>query len=168
MKKTTIITIILTLLITASCGKKEEGAGGKSGMPEIKVEKENYKPGEKDALIVLKAYAEKDLETLKSYAGMIQQNVMDEDYFKTNENVINFREKISKSSGEFTDLRYYEEEKNFQNHYYLTAVFFESPSGQLTGVKLKSKDKNEWKLAGFGTTYIKKDKYAELSSEIPE
>lgn len=166
MKKVTLVLMVIVMAVLWSCGDSENGNESSSKV-EITVKKDGYKPAEKDALIVLKAYADKDLETLKSYAGGAQKMVMDDEYFKTNSNVNSFRKKISNSKGSFQEIRYYEDEKNFQNYYYATAVFYESPSGQLTAVKLKSTDKKIWKLAGYGTAYLKKQEFSEMSLEIP-
>jgi hypothetical protein len=171
MKKSVLSIVVIFSILFCSCGnnKSEQSkSNAKVKKIEISVEKDNYKPGEKDALIVLKAYADEDLETLKSYASGTQKMVMDDEYFKTNKNVISFREKLSYWNGSFKEVRYYEEEKNFQNYYYATAVFYESTSGQYTAVKLKSTDKENWKLAGFGTAYLKNQEFSEMSLEIPE
>lgn len=167
MKK---VALSLTVLITVflwSCGGGDNGKKS-SKKVEITVQKDTYKTGEKDALIVLKAYADKDLETLKSYAGGMQKKVMDDEYFKTNNNVIGFRKKISESKGSFIEIRYSKDNINFEDFYYVTAVFYESTSGQLTAVKLKSTDKENWKLSGFGTAYLEKQEFNEMSLEIPK
>ena len=166
MKK---VALLLTVLITVflwSCGGGDNGKES-SKTAEIIVQKDTYKTGEKDALIVLKAYADKDLETLKSYAGGMQKMAMDDEYFKTNNNVIGFRKKISESKGSFKEIRYSKDNINFEDYYYVTAVFYESTSGQLTAVQLKSTDKENWKLSGFGTAYVKKQEFSEMSLEIP-
>ncbi|MDZ7821583.1 MAG: hypothetical protein U5N26_07085 [Candidatus Marinimicrobia bacterium] len=90
---------------------------------------------EKDALIVLKAYADEDLETLKSYAGFAQTNVMDEDYFKTNSIVSSLRKKIPAWKGSFDEIRYYKNEINFQVLYYMVAVLVEKNDVWMTGRK---------------------------------
>ncbi|MCK5856025.1 MAG: hypothetical protein KAG64_00965 [Bacteroidales bacterium] len=170
MKKVTLVLAVVVLSVMVwSCGEdSNKSEKDSSEKVEIIVQKQNYKPGEKDALIVFKAYADKDLETLKSYAGMSQVNVMDSEYFKTNNKVISFRKKINESDGTFKEIRYSKDKINFEDYYYLTAVFYESASGQLTAVKLKSKDKESWKLSGFGTAYLKKPEFNEMSLEIPE
>jgi hypothetical protein len=170
MKKITLMLTIAAMVMVSSCGNGDKGKKGDKSPKkvEIKVQKESYKPGEKDALIVLKAYADKDLKTLKSYAGSAQTMAMTDDYFKTNSNVNNFRKKISGSTGSFQEIRYSEEKVNFEKYYYVTAVFYESPSGQLSAVKLKSADKEKWMLAGFGTAYLKKSEFGEMSLEIPK
>jgi len=170
MKNTLVLLIAITTILLSSCGgNKQDGKTTKVKNVEISVEKDSYKPGEKDALIILKAYADKDLETLKSYAGFAQTNVMDEDYFKTNSNVSSFREKIASWNGSFDEIRYYEDDINFQHVYFMVAVFHENPeTEQLTAVSLKSLDKEKWKMSGFATKYIKKEKLAEMSTELPE
>lgn len=169
MKKATFLLTAMALVTLWSCGgggsNSEKGGSDKT---EITIQKESYKPGEKDALIVLKSYADKDLETLKSYARGMQKSVMDDEYFKTNSNVNSFRKKISESNGSFKEIRYKKDNINFEDYYYVTAAFYESPSGQLTAVQLKSTDKENWKLSGFGTAYIKKQEFGEMSLEIPE
>ena len=169
MKKVTLLLTAIALVTLWSCGgdgsKSEKGSSDKA---EITIQKESYKSGEKDALIVLKAYADKDLETLKSYASGMQKNAMDDEYFKTNSNVNSFRKKISESNGSFKEIRYKKDNINFQDFYYVTAAFYESPSGQLTAVQLKSTDKENWKLSGFGTHYLKKPEFNEMSLEIAE
>jgi len=165
MKINIILLSALALLIICSCSNNKK----QPKKVEISIEKDTYKPGEKDALIVLKAYADEDLETLKSYAGFAQTNVMDEEYFKTNSNVSSFREKITAWNGSFDEIRYYKDEINFQVLYYMVAVFYENPeTEQLTAVGLKSLDKKKWKLSGFGTTYLKKEKFANMSTELPD
>ena len=169
MKNIFLWTIAIVTLLFSSCGgNKQNNESAKNEKVNISVEKESYKPGEKEALIVLKAYADKDLETLKTYAGGAQKMVLDETDFKDNSNVIGFREKISNWDGAFKEIRYYEDEINFQEFVYAVAAFYESPSGQITAVELRSTDKNEWKMAGFGTKYIKKAEFEELSTELPE
>ena len=169
MKKVTFLLTAIALVTLWSCGgegsKSEKDSSEKTA---ITIQKESYKPGEKDALIVLKAYSDKDLETLKSYAGGMQKMAMDDEYFKTNNNVIGFRKKISESKGSFKEIRYSKDNINFEDYYYVTAVFFESTSGQLTAVQLKSTDKENWKLSGFGTAYVKKQEFSEMSLEIAE
>ena len=166
MKINIISILAIALLIICSCGNNNTQQAKKV---EISIEKDKYKPGEKDALIVLKAYADEDLETLKSYAGFAQTNVMDEEYFKTNSNVSSFREKITAWNGSFNEIRYYKDEINFQVLYYMVAVFYENPETEkLTAVGLKSLDKKKWKLTGFGTTYLTKEKFADMSTELPD
>jgi hypothetical protein len=166
MKIKIIFITVVALTIFSSCGNNKTQPAKKV---EISIEKDSYKPGEKDALIVLKAYADEDLETLKSYAGWAQKNVMDEEYFKTNSNVNSFREKIASWNGSFDEIRYYKDEINFQEFYYLVAVFYENPeTEQLTAVGLKSLDKEKWKLTGFGTAYLKKDKFTDMSAVLPD
>lgn len=162
------VTLLLTAVILSvfiwSCGGSEEGKESLKKV-EIIVQKDSYKPGEKDALIVLKAYADNDLETLKSYAGSTQRMVMKDDFFENN----SFIKGITHWNGSFKEIRYYKEEINFQNNYYLNAIVYESPdSDQLTVLKLKSTDKKVWKLSGFGTAYPKKDEFNQMSLEIPE
>ena len=158
--------VIIALIFFYSCGDNKNQQTEKV---DVSIEKDTYQPGEKDALIVLKAYADKDLETLKSYAGFAQTNVMDEEYFKTNSNVNSFREKITAWNGSFDEIRYYKDEINFQILYYMVAVFYENPETEkLTAVGLKSLDKEKWKLTGFGTTYLKKEKFADMSIELPD
>jgi len=98
----------------------------------------------------------------------MQKMAMDDEYFKTNTNVNGFRKKISHWDGSFKEIRYKKDNINFQDYFYVTATFFESSSGQLTAVQLKSTDKENWKLSGFGTAYIKKQEFGEMSLEIPE
>jgi uncharacterized membrane protein len=168
MKINIISILAIALLIICSCDNNKTKTQQARNV-EISIEKDTYKPGEKDALIVLKAYADKDLETLKSYAGFAQTNVMDEEYFKTNSNVSSFREKIAGWNGSFDEIRYYKDEINFQVFYYMVAVFYENPETEkLTAVGLKSLDKKKWKLSGFGTTYLKKEKFANMSTELPD
>jgi len=51
----------------------------------------------------------------------------------------------------------------------MVAVFYENPeTEQLTAVGLKSLDKEKWKLTGFGTTYLKKEKFADMSAKLPD
>ena len=117
----------------------------------------------------MKAYADKDLKTLKSYAGGAQKMVMKDEYFESNSNVNDFRKKINKSNGSFLEIRYKKDRINFQDVYYLTAVFYkDTSSGQLVAVKLRSKDKKKWGLSGFGTSYLNKDEFNKLSLEIPK
>lgn len=168
MRKLILLLVILSVLIWSCGGDSSKSEKGSSENVAITIQKESYKPGEKDALIVLKAYSDKDLETLKSYAGGAQKMVMDDEYFKTNTNVNSFRKKISHWNGSFKEIRYNKDNINFQDYFYLTAIFYESPSGQLTAVKLKSTDKENWKLSGFGTAYIKKQEFSEMSLEISE
>ncbi len=168
MKKVTLsVTVVVLSVLTWSCNGGEN-KNESTNKVEVIVQKDNYKPGEKEALIVLKAYADKDIESLKSYAGGAQKMVMDDDYFKSNNNVKNFRKKIGESEGTFQEIKYSKDRINFEDYYYLTAVFYESPSGQLTAVQLKSTDKENWKLSGFGTAYINKQEFSEMSTEIPE
>jgi len=169
MKKLTILAVLIISVFVASCGNNKTKQAKKV---EISIAKENYQPGEKDALIVLKAYADEDLETLKSYAGYaqrLQMNSQGEEYFKTFRDVSEFREKISAWSGSFDKIRYYKDEINFQEFYYLVAVFYEDPeTGRLTAVSLKSLDKEKWGLTGFGTTNLKKETFADMSTELPD
>lgn len=158
-------------ILLSSCGgseKKEENKAAEVKKAEISIEKESYKPAEKEALIILKAYADKDIETLKLYASGAQKMVLDDTYFTENSNALGFVEKIANWEGAFTDIRYYEDEVNFQKYYYAIAAFYESPSGQISGVGLKSTDKESWIMSGFGTEYIKKDDFEALSTELPE
>jgi len=64
MKKVTFLLTGIALVTLWSCGgegsKSEKDSSEKTA---ITIQKESYKPGEKDALIVLKAYSDKDLET---------------------------------------------------------------------------------------------------------
>ena len=160
MKKVTLALALFGMIILWSCGGSEKGKES-SKKVEIIVEKESYKPGEKDALIVLKAYADNDLETLKSYAGSAQRMVMKDDFFENN----GFIKGITHWNGSFKEIRYYKEETN----YYLNAIVYESSdSDQLTVLKLKSADKKVWKLSGFGTAYPKKDEFNQMSLEIQE
>ena len=160
MKIVTLTMSVLVLIAFGSC----TGSETNSVKVDIVVKKDSYKTGEKDALIVLKAYADKDLETLKSYAGGAQKMVMDETYFDGQES---FMEGIENWTGSFNQIRYDAEEINFQHFYYITAVFYESPTGQLTAIKLKSLDKEKWKLSGFGKAFIKKEEFNKMSKEIP-
>lgn len=175
MKKSVLSIVVIFSILFCSCGNnkseqsKSDAKSTKVKKIEIKVEKDSYKSGEKDALIVLKAYADKDLETLKSYAGSTQKMVMDEEYFKTNDNVLKFREKIDNWEGSFKEIRYYKDEINFQEYYYINAIVYENPeSDQLTAIALKSTDKTEWKLSGFGIAYPKKQEFAEMYVELPD
>ncbi|MFO7889942.1 MAG: hypothetical protein R6V04_06345, partial [bacterium] len=103
------------------------------------------------------------------YAQRLQMNSQGEEYFKTFRDVSEFREKISAWSGSFDEIRYYKDEINFQEFYYLVAVFYEDPeTGRLTAVSLKSLDKEKWGLTGFGTTYLKKETFADMSTELPD
>ena len=164
MKKVTLALALFGVIILWSCGGSEEGKESSTKV-EIIVQKDSYKPGEKDALIVLKAYADNDLETLKSYAGSTQRMVMKDDFFENN----SFIKGITHWNGSFKEIRYYKEEINFKNNYYLNAIVYESPdSDQLTVLKLKSADKKLWKLSGFGTAFPKKDEFNQMSLEIPE
>jgi len=163
MKNLATLTLILSAFLW-SCGGSEKG-NESSKKAEIIVEKDSYKPGEKDALIVLKAYADNDFETLKPYAGGFQRMVMKDDFFENN----NFIEGIAHWNGSFKEIRYYTEEVNFKNNYYLNAIVYESPdSDQLTVLALKSADKKVWKLSGFGSAYPTKDEFKQMSLEIPE
>lgn len=95
--------------------------------------------------------------------------VMKDEYFESNSNVNDFRKKINKSNGSFLEIRYKKDRINFQDVYYLTAVFYkDTSSGQLVAVKLRSKDKKKWGLSGFGTSYLNKDEFNKLSLEIPK
>ncbi|MEA3496259.1 MAG: hypothetical protein U9R42_09515 [Bacteroidota bacterium] len=166
-KVTLLVTVVVISVLTWSCNESKN-KNESSNKVEVIVQKDNYKHGEKDALIVLKAYSDKDIETLKSYAGSTQKMVMDDEYFKSNNNVKNFRKKIGESEGTFQEIKYSKDRINFEDYYYLTAVFYESPSGQYSAVQLKSTDKENWKLSGFGTAYISKQEFSEMSTEIPE
>ena len=172
MKKLKLSTLAITVaLLLSSCGgggQKEEDKTAEVKKSEISIEKESYYPSEKEALTILKAYADKDIETLKLYAGSAQKMVLDDTYFTENSNALGFVEKTANWKGEFTDIRYYEDEVNFQKYYYAIAAFYESPSGQITGVGLKSTDRESWLMSGFGTEYIKKDDFEALSTELPE
>jgi hypothetical protein len=169
MKQTFLLAIAIASLSLSSCGGNKETKETTSKKVEITVEKDSYKPAEKAALIVLKAYADEDLETLKSYASGSTKMALDKSYFSENGNVASFKEKIDANwKGSFTDIRYYEDEVNFQHYYYAIATFYESPSGQITGVALKSEDKENWKMSGFGTKHIKKEEFEALSTEMPE
>lgn len=167
MKKAALLLTLIVSVFLWSCGGSENGKESTKKV-KIEVQKDNYKIGEKEALIVLKAYADKDLETLKSYAGGMQKMAMDDEYFKTNTNVNSFREKLSHWNGSFKEIRYNKDNINFQDYYYVTATFYESESGQLTAVQLKSTDKENWKLSGFGTAYLTKQEFSEMNIEIPE
>jgi len=169
MKQTSLLAITIALLLFGSCGGNKQTNEKTSKKIEITVEKDSYKPAEKTALMVLKAYADEDLETLKSYASGSTKMGLDESYFAEGKNGADFKATIASHwKGSFSDMRYYEEEVNFQQNYYAIAVFYESASGQLTGVALKSTDKNDWKMSGFGTKHIKKEEFEALSTEIPE
>ncbi|HKK61610.1 MAG TPA: hypothetical protein VJ951_03565 [Bacteroidales bacterium] len=137
--KISIISIsAIAMLMMYSCGNNKTQQLEKV---EISIEKDTYKPGEKDALIVLKAYADKDLETLKSYAGFAHSNALDEDYFTTNSGVSSFREKIATWNGSFDKIRYKKEEINFQVVYNMVAVFYENPENeQLAAIGLRTLD----------------------------
>lgn len=169
MKQILVLAIFIASILFSSCGggnKQSKESTSKS--VEIKIEKESYKPAEKEALTILKAYADKDLETLKSYASGSTKMGLDEAYFSEG-NGADFKEKINEHwTGAFNDIRYYNDEVNFQKYYYAIAVFYESPSGQLTGVSLKSTDKENWKMAGFGTKHIKKEEFEQYSQSLPE
>lgn len=169
MKNTFVSLITVIAVLFFSCGGNKQGEESKKAKKvEISIEKESYKPAEKEALTILKAYADQDLETLKSFASGTQKMVLDEKYFTENSNATGFIEKISNWEGAFKEIRYYDDEINFQHVYYAIAAFYESPSGQITGVALKSTDKENWMMSGFGTKYIKKDEFTALSTELPE
>ncbi len=165
MKQVTLLlTAVILSIFTWSCGGSEEGKES-SKKVEIIVQKDSYKPGEKDALIVLKAYADNDFETLKSYAASTQRMVIKDDFFEDN----SFIKGITQWTGSFKEIRYYKEKSNSGNKYYLNAIVYESPdSDQLTVLKLKSADKKVWKLSGFGTAFSKKDEFNQMSLELPE
>jgi len=169
MKQTSLLTIVAACFLVSSCGGGQQANENSSKRVEITVARESYKPAEKEALIVLKAYVDEDLETLKTFASGASKMVLDDKYFAENDNVASFREKIMNNwQGSFTDIRYYEDEVNFQKYYYAIAAFYESPTGQITGVGLKSEDGENWKMAAFGTKYIKKDEFEAYSTEMPE
>ncbi len=170
MKKNFVLAISIASILFSSCGGgNQQSKGDIPEKVEITVEKDSYKPAEKDALTVLKAYLEEDIETLKSYASGATKMGLDETYFAEGKNGADFKAKITDHwKGSFSDIRYYEDEVNFQNYYYAVAVFYESPSGQLTGVGLKSNDKENWMMSGFGTKNIKKEEFEGLSQSLPE
>lgn len=169
MKNTTLSFMALSLIFLISCGgNSQEQENSKASKVTISIDKDTYRPAEKEALIILKAYADQDLETLKSYAGGAQKMALDETYFTENGNVKGFMEKIENWPGDFTDIRYYDDEINFQHVYYAVAAFYKSPSGQITGVGLRSTDKENWQMSGFGTKYMKSDEFNALSSTLPE
>ena len=161
MKKVTLLVAVVVLsAMVWSCGGDGEGKES-SKKVEIIVQKDSYKPGEKDALIVLKAYADNDFEMLKSYAGGFQKMVIKGDFFEDN----SFIKGIANWNGSFKEIRYNKED----NKYYLNAIVYENPdSDQLTVLELKSADKEVWKLSGFGSAFPKKDEFNQMSLEIPK
>lgn len=144
-----------------SCG------GGQS--VKIEIQKDTYQPGEKEALTILKAHVEKDVNTLKSYASGLQGLVLNDEFFSDEKNNKRLEEKLKEWDGSFKEIRYSKEEINFKTNYYINAVICDNPNGnQYTVVALKSADKKEWKLSGFGISYPEKAEFNEMSLEIPE
>lgn len=165
MKKLNALSIIIFLaIIVSSCG----GSGSEKKVRVIK-EKTSYAQGEKRAIDILVAYDARDLETLKSYSSGMFKNVMDDTFFDGT-GMDAYLDAISDWDGEIKEVRYNMQEVTFEKTYYAKAYFADDAKneGKIFVVTLASKDKEKWTMASNGLTRLTKEKFANLSTTIPE
>ena len=116
---------------------------------------------------IVKAYKEKNADLLKSYATGVLVNVINENFFESND-AMPLVDIAKEWDGEIREIRYAKGEMLGATVIIANVYISDNPSGNLNSVMLTSYNSSSWKAFGLGITETSKDEFYVGSLEIPK
>ncbi len=116
---------------------------------------------------VLKAYKDRDAESLKKYASGIVRHTINEKYFE-DKNIKRSIESLESWDGKIKELRY-GSETMMGNFIVVAAAYYSDHSEEeINAVMLSTADGKNWVFMGTGLEQVKKSEFEKMGTKVPE